>query len=114
MRTNDPAAVLRAIGLCRKAGRVVIGTNAVCEALRGREKPIAVFAANDISGNTEKRLRDKCATYGVPLRTIPASGEALAHALGKSAVTAAVAVTDENLCRLVTEAISPGGNREQL
>ena len=57
MRTNDPAAVLRAIGLCRKAGRVVIGTDAVCEALRGREKPFGVFAANDVPENTEKPLQ---------------------------------------------------------
>lgn len=114
MRMNDPAAVLRAIGLCRKAGRVVIGTDAVCEALRGREKPFGVFAANDVSENTEKRLRDKCATYGVPLRVLPAGGDALAHALGKSAVTAAVAVTDENLCRLVNGALSSLGDREEL
>ena len=101
MATENAAAVLQALGLCRKAGKVVIGTDAVCEALRERQKPVAVFAANDLSANTEKRLRDKCATYGVPLRVIPAGGEALAHALGKSAKTAAVAVTDENLCRLV-------------
>ena len=101
MGTENAAAVLQAIGLCRKAGKIVIGTDAVCEALRGRQKPASVFAANDISANTEKRLRDKCATYGVPLRVLPANGETLAHALGKSAKTAAVAVTDENLCRLV-------------
>ena len=98
---TDENAVLQAIGLCRKAGKTVIGTDAVCEALRGRKKPVAVFAANDNSENTDKRLRDKCATYGVPLLMLPADGEALAHALGKGARTAAVAVTDENLYRLV-------------
>ena len=103
MGTENASALLQALGLCRKAGKAVIGTDAVCEALRGKQKPVAVFAANDLSANTQKRLRDKCATYGVPLRIIPAGGETLAHALGKSAKTAAVAVTDENLCRLVTE-----------
>ena len=91
---------LGAIGLCRKAGKVIVGTDAVCEALRGKNKPCAVFAANDASENTAKRLRDKCGSYGVPLYVVPADGEELAHALGKSAKTAAVAVTDENLCRL--------------
>ena len=103
MGTEQALAVLQAIGLCRKAGKVIIGTDAVCEAMRGRHKPVAVFAANDISENTEKRLRDKCTTYGVSLRVIPAGGEMLAHALGKCAKTAAVAVTDENLYRLVIE-----------
>ena len=36
---------LGAIGLCRKAGKVIVGTDAVCEALRGKNKPCAVFAA---------------------------------------------------------------------
>ena len=102
MATDRAGAILGAIGLCRKAGGVVIGTDAVCEALRGKSKPFGVFAANDNSGNTDKKLRDKCATYEVPLRVIPASGEQLAHALGKGAKTAAVAVTDENLFRLVS------------
>ena len=101
MPTPETQKVLGALGLCRKAGKTVLGTDAVCEALRGDPRPCAVFAAGDNSENTNKRLRDKCATYAVPLRTLPVSGEELAAALGKSARTAAVAVTDENLCRLV-------------
>ena len=96
-----PDSVLGALGLCRKAGKVVIGTDAVIDALRAKVPPLAVFAAGDNSENTNKRLRDKCATYAVPLYPLPANGEDLARALGKSAKTAAVAVTDEHLCRLV-------------
>ena len=96
-----PDPVLGALGLCRKAGKVVIGTDAVIDALRAKVPPHAVFAAGDNSENTNKRLRDKCATYAVPLYPLPANGADLARALGKSAKTAAVAVTDEHLCRLV-------------
>ena len=98
--THEAQGVLGAIGLCRKAGKAVIGTDAVCEALRGKKKPCGVFTANDNSPNTDKRLRDKCKTYGVPLSVLPADGEELARAVGKGAKTAAVAVTDENLYRL--------------
>ena len=98
--TKNNAAILRALGLCRKAGKVIIGTDAVCEAVRGKTPPKAVFAANDNAENTDKKLRDKCGSRGVPFYHIPASGAELAHALGKSAHTAAVAVTDENLCQL--------------
>ncbi len=100
MPANENGAVLRALGLCRKAGKIIIGTEAVCKALREPKKPFAVFAANDNSENTEKRLRNQCGSHGVPLYRVPASGAELARALGKSAHTAAAAVTDENLCQL--------------
>ena len=77
------------------------GAHLLEEFIRSGGKARAVFAAGDNSENTNKRLRDKCATYAVPLYPLPANGEDLARALGKSAKTAAVAVTDEHLCRLV-------------
>ncbi len=101
METETNGALLGAIGLCRKAGRLILGTDAVCLALREKKKPFGVLAANDVSANTAKRLADKCNTYGVPLRQIGASGEELAAAVGKGAKTAAVAVTDAELWRLV-------------
>ena len=60
-----------------------------------------VLCAEDNSENTAKRLRDRCTFYGVPMMLLECDGEALAHALGKSGKLAAVAVSDENLCRLV-------------
>ena len=86
-------ALLGAIGLCRKAGKLIIGTDAVGVSLREKKKPCGVLVAADVSENTAKRLADKCATYETPLVTIPASGGELAAAIGKSAKTAAVAVT---------------------
>ena len=94
-------ALLGAIGLCRKAGKLIVGTEAVCAALREGKKPCGVLVADDASENTSKRLADKCKTYAAPLLKISASGEELAAAIGKSAKTAAVAVTDENLWQLV-------------
>ena len=57
--------------------------------------------ASDNSENTQKKLRDKCSFYGVELWQIEADGEALAHAVGKTGRVAVVAITDENLCRMV-------------
>ena len=97
-----------AIGLCRKAGRLIIGTESVCEAVAGRKKPCGVLLANNNAPNTDLRVRNKCAYYGVEVLLIPLDGETLAHAVGKRAHTATVAVTDENLFRLVI-----GGLAEQ-
>ncbi len=94
-------AALAAVGLCRKAGKLILGTDEVCLALRGAKKPFGVLAANDISENTAKRLRDKCATYGVPLCRLEADCQTLAHAIGKKTKVAAVAVTDQGLWGLV-------------
>jgi len=95
------SALLGAIGICRKAGKLIIGTDAVCLALREKKKPCGVLAAKDVSENTSKRLSDKCASYGVPLVLIDECGEDLSAAIGKGAKTAAVAVTDESLWKLV-------------
>ena len=98
--------ILNALGLCARARGLVYGTPMVCEALRARQKPRLVVEASKNSGNTSKRIADKCAFYGVELVQIAADGEALARAVGKSGWVAAVAITDENLCRLVQSAMT--------
>ena len=102
MRTDAPVArLLGAIGLCAKARALVIGTPMICEAMRGRKKPLIVLSASDNSENTAKKLSDKCAYFGVRLAVTDIDGDTLGSAVGKSGRVAAVAVTDENLCRLV-------------
>ena len=101
MEAMKPEKTLSALGLCAKARRLVCGTPMICEALRAKNKPFLVILASDNSENTEKKLTDKCRFYGVPLAHVAADGERLAAAVGKQSRVAAVAVTDENLCRLV-------------
>lgn len=99
--------LLGALGLCAKARALVYGTPMICEALRGKNKPLIVIAASDNSPNTAKKLRDKCTFYRVRLEVINTDGEALAASVGKKSHVAAVAVTDENLCRLVVTSLEP-------
>ena len=93
---GTPDRTLGALGLCAKARALVCGTPMVCEALAGRRKPMLAVLAADNSAAT-----DKCRYYGVPTVRIAQDGEALVRAVGKSGRLAAVAITDENLCRLV-------------
>ncbi len=97
--------LLSALGLCKKAGKLILGTPMVCEALAGKHKPYLVLSASDNSENTQKKLQDKCAFYRVELIPLPFDGETLAAGVGKQAKLSAVAVTDENLCRLVRSAM---------
>ena len=101
MKSRDLSKTLRALGLCARARGLVFGTPMICEALQGKVKPAMVLCAEDNSENTAKRLSDRTAFYQVPLVVLPCGGEELAHAVGKSGKLAAVAVCDENLCRLV-------------
>lgn len=98
---NGSQQALLALGLCAKAGKLICGTPMICEALKGKRKPFLVVEASDNSGNTAKRLDDRCAFYGVRKIRLTADGETLAGAVGKRGRVAAVAVTDEQLCRLV-------------
>lgn len=93
--------LLRALGLCAKARRLICGTPQVCEALRGRQKPYLVLEAAGNSENTSKRIADKCTYYGVRLIRLTVDGDTLSQTIGKSGRVAAVAITDENLCKLL-------------
>ena len=105
--------LLMMIGLCRGAGKLVIGTPMICEHLKKRSNKnsasskaekcdVIVIEASDTSENTHKKISDKCAYYKAMHVRITASCEDLGRAVGKSAV-AAVAIADRNFCRAVLE-----------
>lgn len=107
----DEKALLGVIGLCRGAGRAVIGTPMICEELRKRAQKISkdqdcascqvmVIEASDTSANTHKKITDKCAYYKVRHIRIASDCAALGTAVGKSAV-AAVMINDAGFCRAI-------------
>ena len=95
-RTPDEKKFLSTLGLCRKAGKVILGANLICGAIPVLHD-LTVFVAADAAPNTRKRLADKCRFYGARLVEIKTAGPELAKALGKSGPLAAVAVTDKKL-----------------
>ena len=101
MMSDQNRALLFSLGLCAKAGKLIYGVPMVCEALKKQKSVVAVFSAADNSPNSAKRLSDRCAFYGAPLYTLDIDGDTLSGAVGKSGRLAALAITDQNLCRLV-------------
>ncbi len=101
--SDSTQKLLSALGLCQRAGKTVVGTPMVCEAMRkgGKCAPVLVLESADTSDNTHKRLTDKCTFYSVRHVRLDCTSEELAHALGKSAVCSAVAITDKQMCVLV-------------
>ena len=109
---DDVKNLLGMIGICRRAGKTVIGTDMVCEHLRKRGKKsiedekidILVLEAADTSENTHKKLSDKCIFYNVKHIRLQLEGAALGKAVGKD-YAAAIAVNDANMCRAILEKI---------
>lgn len=97
--------LLSSIGLCVRARRVIFGVPMICEAMRrgGKDAPCLVLEASDTSENTHKKITDKCTHYGVEHFRLSCSGEVLAHSLGKSAILAAVAITDSRMADMLKQ-----------
>lgn len=98
----------RLIGLARRAGRLVIGTNGVRAALQ-RSEVAAVVVAADRSRRTEAKVQRLAEARGVPVISGPPA-DTLGRLLGRSTVQV-VGVTDEHLASgmLAGEARSPAG-----
>ncbi len=96
LAVSDKERFLLFLGLARRAGRVIMGAPMVYDALR--EKPPAlVLLAEDASSATEQRMTNKCGFYRTPLLKTECTKEELAHAVGKTAPMAALAVTDRGM-----------------
>ena len=109
--TNPKDRVLSALGLCRRAGRLVMGVDQVCEALKRADRvPVYLVAeAADTSEATHKKVMNKCAFYHIPHVRLASGGGELAKALGKQNVTGAACVTDSSLCQAVLNACRAAG-----
>jgi len=104
---SDEKGLLGIIGMCRKAGKAIIGTPMVCEYLKKAginkntsEDPCIIIEASDTSENTHKRICDKASYYNVKHVRIQSTCDVLGKAVGKGEV-AAIAIADPNFCRAV-------------
>ncbi len=96
------------LGIAKKAGRVIAGTNLVTDSIRAgsvSKCPHAVFLASDVSDNTRKRITNCCTYYEVPLYPIPLTISEISDAIGKSGSTSAVGITDAGLCDALVKLI---------
>lgn len=100
---SAPDRLLGAIGLCKRAGKLICGVPLICTEMRKGSQIQMVLSASDASDNTKKKLNDKCKYYGVALTELPYTADQLSAAVGKDAPIGAVAVTDARLMQAVKE-----------
>lgn len=94
------AKLLSLIGLARKAGKVTLGTEMVCDAVRDGSVKL-VIASEKSSDNTKKRISNCAQYYGARLEYTDATPDEIGRAIGKRA-TACVGIGDENFIKLIT------------
>lgn len=105
-KTTELTHLLGFLGLCRRAGRMVLGTPLVCEELAKKKKPDLVLYSSEASEATRKRIENKCRFYGVEAISLSVSTGDLAHALGKRGDLAAIAVTDGGFGRAIRDKLA--------
>ncbi len=100
MNKTNTEQLLFTVGLARKAGKLSVGTDTVCDDIR-KKKIFLVLYASDVSQNTEKHISDCASFHQVPCHKAEVTKEALGGAIGK-AFAAAVGITDENMAKLIS------------
>ena len=96
---------LSMLGLAKRAGALITGTDLVTKALPSGKIRLVMYAENS-SQNTEKKITDKCKFYGTRCVKIDYVGEDVAHAIGKLSSVCVVGVSDENFSKELLTLIS--------
>ncbi|MFC0214381.1 YlxQ family RNA-binding protein [Paenibacillus chartarius] len=86
------------LGLAMRAGKLVTGDETVLKAVRSGNAKLVIMAT-DASGNMQKKYRDKCGSYQVPLLEFGSRAE-LGSSIGKDE-RVLLAVTDEGFARML-------------
>lgn len=98
----NKAQPLSGLGLAMRAGKLVTGDELVLKSIRSREAKL-VIVAGDASANTQKKFRDKCGTYNIPL-IIGFDRETLGRSVGKPE-RVVLAITDPGFTEMIRKAI---------
>ncbi len=91
---------LSALGLCKKAGKITVGSELVCKALASKHPPCLCIVSTHASENTKKRLYDKCKFYNTPIYELDADTSEISAALGGEAQVAVCAIGEQGLAKL--------------
>ncbi len=80
---NNDRNLLSLLGLCQRAGQLITGEELVLGEVRKQTVKL-VLLASDASSNTEKKIKDKCGYYKIPV-CVTSDRYALGQAIGKEA-----------------------------
>lgn len=102
--------LLSFLGICRRAGKLVIGNDPVREAIE-TEKALLVLVASDISENTLKKINTAVDAGAVAYYQIDRTKDEISFSLGKTC--ACLAVIDKGFADKLTELIEAEQKKEE-
>ena len=92
------------LGFAMRAGKLVIGTEQVCIAMKKRGTVRLVATARDASDGTKKKIQTKCEFYGIETVQLNMTTDELGAIFGKPYAPACVAITDEGFAKEIKAA----------
>ncbi|MCH5298996.1 MAG: ribosomal L7Ae/L30e/S12e/Gadd45 family protein [Ruminococcus sp.] len=103
--------ILGLLGLCRRAGKLTPGNDAVIDDIQNHRASLVIVTA-DISKNTEKKLTTACRRFDTEIVTLDRSKDELSFAIGKFSTV--VAVCDEGFAKKLYELITNENKEENV
>ena len=95
------------IGIAKKAGKIIAGTEMVVESIRAKKKNVkAVFISCDASQNTLKRITNTSDHYKIPAFKTEIDKASLGRITGASGERSVIGITDEGLAKAIISNIS--------
>ncbi len=96
--------ILGALGLARKAGKLVVGGE-LCEEYIRAGKAVLALLCSDMSENSSKKLCAALRAKEVPYIILPLTKSELAVRFGKRSFAVACALTDKGFARIIYGAL---------
>ncbi|MBR2474573.1 MAG: ribosomal L7Ae/L30e/S12e/Gadd45 family protein [Clostridia bacterium] len=98
--------IMSLIGIAKKAGKVISGTDMAVESVRsGRKNSVKLLVvACDASRNTLKRIDNTSAYYQIPVIKLDSDKAELARITGHSSTLSVIGITDTGFAKAMQEA----------
>ena len=106
----DETKFLSLLGLCRKAGKVTLGSDGVCDAVRSGGARLVILTS-DASDNTKKKIKNCASYYGKRLFVCETDKETLGRRLGRAGEASCAAVCDESFAAMLERQIDESADK---
>lgn len=98
--------LINAISLCRKAGKLKMGTEVVKEQIEGGTAKL-VLTASDIAARSKRQIEFACAQKNLPVKVVPYTMENLSVVTGRK--YGILAVCDKGFAEMIGGLVPPAG-----
>ncbi len=106
--TENETKVISLIGIAKKAGKVLSGTERVVDSIRKKEKNGVklLLCSADASQNTVKRIGNTSSFYTIPFYKLTINKDELARIIGSDSLVSVIGITDAGFCKAMTDRLS--------